>query len=161
PGANHSPRCRLRHSTGSLPRFADGLAARVRRCGSWRFVPGDTNVIHKALVALLLVFAARYWPWRVTHTLAADSAALYHGGLAAGLVCGVVALSFYAVSLKASRHAERPSGRARSVDILITTLDEDVALLRETLVAAAAIRYPHTTYLLDDGARASVQRLAQ
>ncbi len=48
-----------------------------------------------------------------------------------------------------------------SVDILICTYNEDVELLRKTILGCEAIDYPHTTYLLDDGHRQSVKELAQ
>jgi cellulose synthase (UDP-forming) len=47
-----------------------------------------------------------------------------------------------------------------SVDVFIPTYNEDVGLLRRTVLGANAIRYPHTTYLLDDGNRAEVRALA-
>ena len=48
-----------------------------------------------------------------------------------------------------------------SVDVFVATYNEDVALLRGTLVACLAMDYPHTTYVLDDGARDEVRQLAE
>src|SRR5262249_11469437 len=48
----------------------------------------------------------------------------------------------------------------RAVDVYVTTYDEPMELLRETVVCALSIRYPHKTYVLDDGNREEVQRLA-
>lgn len=47
-----------------------------------------------------------------------------------------------------------------SVDVFITTYNEEVDLLRQTARAAVAIRYPHRTYILDDGRRPAVKALA-
>jgi cellulose synthase (UDP-forming) len=47
------------------------------------------------------------------------------------------------------------------VDVFVTTYDEDVGLLRQTLRAAVAMRYPHRTFVLDDGRRPAVCRLAE
>lgn len=47
-----------------------------------------------------------------------------------------------------------------SVDVFVTTYNEDVDLLRQTLRAAVAMRYPHRTYVLDDGRRPAVRALA-
>jgi cellulose synthase (UDP-forming) len=56
----------------------------------------------------------------------------------------------------------RPSPtRQPSADIYVCTYDEPVSVLRPTLVGCAAIRYPHTTYLLDDGRRPEMQALAR
>jgi cellulose synthase/poly-beta-1,6-N-acetylglucosamine synthase-like glycosyltransferase len=52
-----------------------------------------------------------------------------------------------------------PSGV--SVDILIPTLDEPPTLLRRTLRRAVAVRYPHRTWVLDDGGRDEVRVLAE
>src|SRR5205085_11378681 len=46
------------------------------------------------------------------------------------------------------------------VDVFITTYNEDVDLLRQTARAAVAMRYPHRTFLLDDGRRPAVKALA-
>jgi cellulose synthase (UDP-forming) len=48
-----------------------------------------------------------------------------------------------------------------SVDVFVTTYNEDVDLLRQTLRAAVAMRYPHRTFVLDDGRRPAVRRLAE
>jgi cellulose synthase (UDP-forming) len=47
-----------------------------------------------------------------------------------------------------------------TVDVFITTYNETVALVVETAVAAQRIRYPHTTWILDDGARTEMQDAA-
>ncbi len=48
-----------------------------------------------------------------------------------------------------------------TVDVFITTYNEPEELVRATAIAALAIRYPHETYILDDGARPSVRALAE
>ena len=48
-----------------------------------------------------------------------------------------------------------------TVDVFITTYNEDVELLRQTVRAAVAMRYPHETYVLDDGRRPAVRALAE
>ena len=44
-----------------------------------------------------------------------------------------------------------PSGF--SVDIYITTFNESISLLKKTVLGCTSIRYPHKTYILDDGNR--------
>ncbi|MCH9017689.1 MAG: glycosyltransferase, partial [Chloroflexi bacterium] len=44
-----------------------------------------------------------------------------------------------------------PSMPGAAVDVFITRYNEPVELVRETIRAAVAIRYPHNTYVLDDG----------
>lgn len=48
----------------------------------------------------------------------------------------------------------------RSVDIYICTYDEPLHVLEATLAGCALLAEPHTTYLLDDGHRDEVARLA-
>ncbi len=48
-----------------------------------------------------------------------------------------------------------------SVDVFVCTYDEPVEVVEATLAGCAALRYPHTTYLLDDGRRDEMQALAQ
>ena len=56
------------------------------------------------------------------------------------------------------RHVVPPQP-GRAVDVFITTYDEEVDLLRQTVRAALAMRYPHTTWVLDDGRRPEVRAL--
>ena len=49
----------------------------------------------------------------------------------------------------------------RTVDIYIPTYNEDPDLLRGTITAALAVRYPHRTYVLDDGDRPEVRALCE
>jgi cellulose synthase (UDP-forming) len=48
-----------------------------------------------------------------------------------------------------------------TVDVFIPTINEPVSLLRKTLLAAMAMHYPHTTWLLDDGRRREMKALAE
>ncbi|NPV78459.1 MAG: glycosyltransferase [Anaerolineae bacterium] len=47
-----------------------------------------------------------------------------------------------------------------SVDIYVPTFNEDVEILEATLIGCRKVRYPHTTYVLDDGNRPVIQALA-
>lgn len=46
------------------------------------------------------------------------------------------------------------------VDVFIPTYNEDIAIVRRTVLAAKAMDYPHTTWILDDGKRSQMRRLA-
>ena len=58
------------------------------------------------------------------------------------------------------RVAPPPPPEAATVDIFITCYNEPVELVCETVRAAAAIRYPHRTYVLDDGSSAAMRAMA-
>ena len=49
----------------------------------------------------------------------------------------------------------------QTVDVFVTTYNEDADLLRSTLRACVQMEYPHTTYVLDDGERDEVRKLAE
>ncbi|QNN54146.1 glycosyltransferase family 2 protein [Nocardioides mesophilus] len=48
-----------------------------------------------------------------------------------------------------------------TVDVFITTYNEPVELVMETALAARAIRWPHETWVLDDGARPEMREAAE
>jgi cellulose synthase (UDP-forming) len=50
--------------------------------------------------------------------------------------------------------------RGQSVDVLITTYNEPIDLVMNTASAALLIRYPHQTYVLDDGNRLEMRERA-
>ena len=48
-----------------------------------------------------------------------------------------------------------------TVDVFITCYNEPVELVRRTARAARAMRYPHRTYILDDGTSPAMRRMAE
>lgn len=60
------------------------------------------------------------------------------------------------------RPVRRPPIRSNpSVDVYVCTYDEPEEVVLATLAGCRALRYPHTTYLLDDGRRDSMRALAE
>jgi cellulose synthase (UDP-forming) len=53
-----------------------------------------------------------------------------------------------------------PTPRGLAVDVFITNFDEPLEVLRRTAIGARAIRYPHRTFMLDDGKRDEVKAMA-
>ncbi|MCW2812028.1 MAG: glycosyltransferase [Friedmanniella sp.] len=51
--------------------------------------------------------------------------------------------------------------RGATVDVFITTYNEDVEMVMTTALAAQAIRHPHETWVLDDGARPEMRAAAE
>ena len=66
---------------------------------------------------------------------------------------------FITWSVPRPRVEQAPAGM--SVDVYITTYDEEPDLLRSTILGAVHMRYPHETYVLDDGRRPAVRALAE
>ncbi len=74
---------------------------------------------------------------------------------------GVLLFFFFFQIWDVQNPAPVPAQLGRTVDVLITTYNEDTQLLRGTISAALKIDYPHRTYVLDDGQRAEVKTLCE
>ena len=59
------------------------------------------------------------------------------------------------------RHPPPPPPEGATVDVLITTYNEPIAMVLDTARAALAIRYPHSTWILDDGNRDELRCAAE
>lgn len=59
------------------------------------------------------------------------------------------------------RHDAPPITRPVTVDVLVTTYNEPLDLVMRTARAALDIRYPHQTWILDDGDRPELRALAE
>ncbi len=114
----------------------------------------------RVVAATSLLVSTAYIVWRWGWTLAPD--ALW---LSVPLVLaesyGVMAAALFAFNAwrPSDRRAE-PAPVGRSVDVFITAYDEPITLIRKTALAARELRYPHATYLLDDGHRDEIRLLA-
>ncbi|MBB2924887.1 glycosyltransferase family 2 protein [Cellulomonas cellasea] len=58
------------------------------------------------------------------------------------------------------RETPPPPSEGATADVFITTYDEPVEMVMTTALAARDIRYPHQTYVLDDGARPELRAAA-
>ncbi len=58
-------------------------------------------------------------------------------------------------------HTPKPLQIGLSVDVFVPTYKEPLEIIRRTIIAAKNIKYPHQTFLLDDGKREEVKNLAQ
>lgn len=112
-----------------------------------------------ALVVLAGLAALLYFPWRLTtfnpHAVIL-SLTLYAAELF-GLV--TILLHTFMVWRLLDRTAPLPAP-GTSVDVFIPTYNEPVEMVRRTLMAARDMKYPHSTWLLDDGNRPGMAALA-
>jgi cellulose synthase/poly-beta-1,6-N-acetylglucosamine synthase-like glycosyltransferase len=115
----------------------------------------------RILIVIALFFSVRYFYWRATQTQNHAAMWFFYLFLAAEAVNFFEVVLFYFIIWKSKHYAETVPMEGRSVDVFITTFNEPVELLRETVVCAVSMRYPHKTYLLDDGNRPEVRALAQ
>jgi cellulose synthase (UDP-forming) len=112
-------------------------------------------------VVLAIVFTIRYFYWRVGQTMNPAAKWFFYLFLVAEMLNFLESALFYFVAWKPTVYAAPPPLPDRSVDVLITTYNEPLELLRETIVCAVSIHYPHKTFILDDGNRPELAELAQ
>ena len=119
------------------------------------------RLARQALAVVALAIFLGYLVYRARFTLNPD-APVFAMVVYLAEVHGFLSLFFYFFQTWAPcrRECPAPSGRF-TVDVFITTYNEDVPLLRQTARAAMAMRYPHRTYLCDDGRRPAVEALAR
>ena len=114
----------------------------------------------RALVIVAAVFSIRYFYWRAHATTTSSAKWFFYLFLVAEILNFLETCLFYFGTWKRTHHSARPIIPNRTVDVFIATYNEPVSLLRDTVVCALGMRYPHKTYLLDDGNRAEVRALA-
>jgi cellulose synthase (UDP-forming) len=112
-------------------------------------------------VVLALVFTFRYFYWRVAHTMNPAAKWFFYTFLVAEMLNFLEAALFYFVAWRPTVYAVPAPIPGRAVDVFITTYNEPIELLRETMVCAVSIRYPHRTFILDDGKRPELAELSQ
>jgi cellulose synthase (UDP-forming) len=129
---------------------------------SWMSSAAFRKVSGIVLLACMLVLGARYFSWRLAQESAVldpynviPVVALFCAELFAFAICVMGALIRLHPSSRKAEPLPPDSRTWPSVDVMIATYDEPVALVEATLMAARRIRYPETrirVYLLDDGA---------
>ena len=90
-----------------------------------------------------------YFSWWFEHGHLGHPALLLGIGLAAVYVAVQIVLAWYVYDA-IEPTALPPAPPGRSVDVFVPVYDESIELVEASLRAAADIRYPHRTYLLDD-----------
>ena len=121
--------------------------------------PPGRRRLRQAVSLLALATFAGYLLYRGLYTLNPE-APVFSTVVYLAEVHGFFALALYYHQCWALRRRRVPEPpRNLSVDVFITTYNEDVDLLRQTVRAAIAMRYPHQTFVLDDGRRPDVRRL--
>ena len=122
--------------------------------------PAMRLVTRITAVAALIIYA-EYLAYRAAFTINHD-ALMFSLAVYAAEVHGFVSLFlfFHQTWHLRGRKVVEPE-KNLTVDVFITTYNEDVELLRQTVRAAVAMRYPHQTFVLDDGRRPAVRALAE
>ncbi len=127
--------------------------------------------------------SGRWWELHPRSIRVVAAAALLAGGVYLGyrllesgrgvapvpfaLLCAVELYNFVSLAFLAfygwtvAEPTRPPATPGYRVDVFVTTYDEPAEILEATLAGCAAMRYPHVTYLLDDGRRPELAELAR
>lgn len=116
---------------------------------------------YQAAIILTLGVYLYYLGYRLLYTINPDALtfsllffyAEFHGFVA-------LALYFFQLWDPVTRKSP-PAPSGLSVDVLIPTYNEDIDLVRKTVMACLDMKYPHTTYICDDGNRPELARMAE
>ncbi|MBO0698571.1 MAG: glycosyltransferase, partial [Zavarzinella sp.] len=123
-----------------------------------------SSFTRKFVIVLAVVVCIAYLAYRVNWTFNTSGPYAYTASLLLFVAeCfGILNLFLFFLQVwDVSEPPARPVLEGRTVDVFVPTLDEDVALLRATLEACVRMDYPHKTYVLDDGRRPEVEKLAR
>ena len=116
----------------------------------------------RRVIGLLAVVVTSYYLyWRYTETFNPNALAFSWALFGAELFGAITSLLFYFTVWKPTTRTAPSPIQGRSVDVLIPTKNESVAVLRKTLLACNDLKYPHRTLVLDDGNRAEVKALCE
>ncbi len=117
--------------------------------------------VTRLLVFVAVLLSLRYFWWRFLHTGNPLALWFFYLFLVVELWNFFEVALFYLTTWKPTHRQPLPPLPDRTVDVFIATYNEPVSLLRETALCAVSIRYPHETYILDDGNRPAVSELAK
>ncbi|HSU14714.1 glycosyltransferase [Longimicrobium sp.] len=124
-------------------------------------LPARQERLIRAIAVVTLAYWTYYIVWRWGWTMNWH-APWFSIPLALAETWGMVTGFIMVHSVWRIRHRQPlPAPPGLSVDVYITCYDEPLEVIRRTAIGARAIRYPHLTWILDDGKRDEVKALAQ
>jgi cellulose synthase (UDP-forming) len=126
---------------------------------AYQAIDSTRDVFRRIMFGLFVLTGLLYLGWRVTvfNPGAPILSAIF---FATEFVGFLGSLLLFFVTFAPRVRVPRAAPEGLSVDVFVTTCNEDVAVVRRTLVAATRIRYPHQTWLLDDGNRLEFREMA-
>jgi cellulose synthase (UDP-forming) len=98
-----------------------------------------------------------YWRLGTFNPDALSFSLLLYGAEVFGFV---TALLHLVMTWRITEREPPPAMEGLTVDVFIPTINESVDIVRRTVIAAMNMSYPHQTWLLDDGARPEMEKLA-
>src|SRR4051794_31779782 len=127
-------------------------AARTERLE--RQQDGRRLVIVRLVAVATLLLGIAYLGWRWLFSLNVDALGIAVP-LALAETYSLIDVAFFALTVWRVRRRPRPPAPPQdwTVDVFIATYNEPIDLVLGTVEAAKRIRYPHRTWVLDDGNR--------
>ncbi|WP_273651638.1 glycosyltransferase family 2 protein [Cellulomonas fimi] len=116
----------------------------------------------RVVVALTILLGANYVVWRWLESVN-WSAWWIAVPLVIAETYSFVDVALFGVTMWRATPRPQPDAppEGLTVDVFVTTYDEPLDLVMRTAVAARDIRYPHRTWVLDDGARPALEAAAR
>jgi cellulose synthase (UDP-forming) len=117
----------------------------------------------RAVAVITLVYATYWILWRWTNTInTAPSAVVPSVILLLAETWAYLGMCFFVLlTWRLTNREPGPPLEGRTLDVFITCYNEPLEVLRRTALGARGIRYPHRTYLLDDGKRDEVRGMCE
>lgn len=113
---------------------------------------------------MVAVLYGAYWIlWRWTNTMNTQPDAIVPSViLLLAETWAYIGMCFFVMlTWRLTNREPGPAPKGRTLDVFITCYDEPLEVLRRTALGARGIRYPHRTYLLDDGKREDVRVMCE
>src|SRR3954469_25030373 len=122
--------------------------------------PRGQEIFTRAFAAIAWLYGAYWIVWRWGFSLN-PHAIVFSIVLVVAETYGLINSFFLIATVWRLKYRDPPPApRNRTVDVFITCYNEPLEVLRRTAIGARAIRYPHRTYMLDDGKRDDVKMMA-
>src|SRR3954465_6351040 len=138
---------------GSVPdtAFRDGIPKLAR----------GEEIFMRAFATVAWLFGLYWVIWRWSYSLNPNSM-IFSVMLIVAETYGLFnSFLLIATVWKLNYRESPPTPAGLSVDVFITNYDEPLEVLRRTPIGARAIKYPHKTWMLDDGKRDEVKAMAE
>lgn len=148
---------------GALPESVDLPADAISRVRISDATPHVSDRVERfiRIFAVITLAYSLYWViWRWGWTLNPDALWFAIPLVVAETYMLVQAGLMVFTGWRLKRREPKPAPSGKSVDVFITCYDEPIEVIRRTAIGARAIRYPHRTYILDDGKRDELKALA-
>ncbi len=124
-----------------------------------KFEDSNAERFRRIIAVIAMIVTVYYLYWRVTETLNPNALVLAWALYGAEIFAALVTFLFYFTVWKPVSRSSKEPLAGKTVDVFIPTLNEEMSVLRKTLLACNDIKYPHRTVVLDDGGRAELKTL--